>query len=69
MKFQIIHYMEGKPESKHGKYRIPKPDKSGDFIYSNDVAALFRLFVEEFYKPNINSPSLRGKIQYITNNF
>jgi len=50
-------------------YRVPKPDMSGDFIYSNDVGMLFYLFRQEFYKPSINSHSLYGKIQYVVQNF
>lgn len=52
-----------------GNYSIPKPDKSGDFIYHNDVGMLFQLFKDEFYKPAPNSPSVYGKIQYIVENF
>lgn len=61
--------MEDEEECKWGKYRIPVPDMSGNFIYSDDVGVLFLMFKEEFYKPQLNSLSLYGKIQYITDNF
>jgi hypothetical protein len=52
-----------------GKYRIPKPNMSGDFIYHDKVEMLFQVFKDEFYKPSISSPSVYGKIQYIVGNF
>jgi hypothetical protein len=52
-----------------GKYRIPKPDRSGDFIYHDRVEILFQLLKDEWYKPSINSPTVYGKIQYIVQNF
>lgn len=61
--------VEGEEEGEIAKYRIPKPDKSGEFIYHNNVGVLFHLFRIEFYKPSINSPSVYGKIQYIVDNF
>lgn len=51
------------------KYRIPKPDMSGDFIYHDHPEQLFQLFREEFYKPSLTSPSVYGKVQYIVNTF
>lgn len=61
--------MEGEPEEKFGKYRVPKPDKSGDFFYHDRVEILFQILKDFWYRPNINSPSLYGKIQYIADNF
>lgn len=61
--------MEGLPESKNGKYRVPYPDKSGRFIYHNEIEVLFQLLKHEWYKPQLNSPSIYGKIQYITQKF
>lgn len=61
--------MEEEEESKFGRYRIPKPDMSGNFIYSNCPGILFSRFKEEFYKPSLDSPSVYGKIQYIVQNF
>lgn len=70
-KFFIEHArnMEDEIESEHGKYRIPIPDRSGNFIYADCPGVLFLLFKEEFYKPRLESPSLYGKIQYIADNF
>ena len=61
--------MEDETESKYGKYRIPKPDMSGNFIYADCPGVLFLLFKEEFYKPRFESYSVYGKIQYIADNF
>jgi len=61
--------MEGEPESKMGKYRVPKPDGSGEFIYHNKIEILFQLLKEEWYKPSLESPSAYGKIQFIVNTF
>lgn len=61
--------IEDEEESKYGKYRIPVPDMSGNFIYSDHPGVLFLKFKEEFYKPRLNSHSLYGKIQYIADNF
>lgn len=52
-----------------GKYRIPKPDMSGDFIYNDRVEILFQDFKNEFYKPSLKSHSVYGKIQCIVENF
>jgi hypothetical protein len=52
-----------------GKYRIPKPDLSGDFIYNNRVEMLFQDLKDLFYNESLESPSVFGKIQYIVNNF
>jgi hypothetical protein len=61
--------MENTEFERFGKYRIPKPDKSGDFLYHDDVGWLFWYFKEEFYKPNLNSHSVHGIIQYVVENF
>lgn len=70
-KFFIEHArnIEGYPEEEFGIYRIPTPDLSGTFIYADHPGVLFQRFKEEFYKPRLNSHSLYGKIQYITDNF
>ena len=52
-----------------GNYRIPKPNKSGDFIYSDTIEYLWVQFIRSWYDEDINSLSVRGKIQYIVNNF
>jgi hypothetical protein len=49
-------------------YRIPVPDKSGEFIYADSPEMLWARFVKKFYEPNFNSPSVYGKIQYIVQN-
>ena len=61
--------MEDEPECALGKYRIPKPDRSGNFIYANTVEDLWRQFIQAWFEPNLNSESIRGKIQYIVQNF
>lgn len=61
--------MEDETESEHGKYRIPVPDMSGNFIYADDSGVLFQRLCVEFYKPRFESPSIYGKIQYIADNF
>jgi len=61
--------MEEEEESKYGKYRIPAPNMSGNFIYADDPALLWIRFKEEFYKPRLNSHSVYGKIQYIVEHF
>ncbi len=70
-KFYIKHArnMEGEEEEKIGKYRIPRPDRSGEFIYSECVEGLWRKFIEAWYTPDLNSECVRSKIQYIVNNF
>lgn len=52
-----------------GNYRIPVPDRSGNFIYTKTVEELWSRFIEFWYKIGINSPSMYGKIQYIVQNF
>mgnify|MGYP003435550849 CR=1 FL=1 len=52
-----------------GNFRIPIPDKSGNFIYTETVEGLWVELLKEWYKPRLNSPSIRGKIQYIVNQF
>lgn len=61
--------MEGTPEEGIGKYRVPKPDMSGDFLYHDKVEVLFQLLKDFWYKLSVDSPSVYGKIQYITSNF
>lgn len=51
-----------------GKYTIHSPIKS-EWLYSDTPDGLFRKFKDEFYKPDIKSPSVYGKIQYIVTNF
>jgi len=51
-----------------GKYRIPDPIGE-DFIYANDVTELWAKFIQRWYEPNLNSPSIYGTIQYIVNKF
>lgn len=53
----------------YGKYSIPKPDRSGEFIYADDPGVLFQKFREEFYKPSLESESTYGKIQAIVKQF
>lgn len=58
------------PDLNHlGNYRIPVPDMSGNFIYADNVGHLWSQFIEAWYKPSLHSHSVRGKIQYIVENF
>lgn len=52
-----------------GNYRIPIPDMSGNFIYADTVTQLWVRFMQEWEKPRLDSPSIKGKIQYIVQNF
>lgn len=52
-----------------GKYRIPIPNQSGQFIYANDPAELWSKFIVEWYKADLSSESIYGKIQYIVTKF
>lgn len=52
-----------------GNYRIPVPDQSGSFIYAQNVEELWSKFIQSWYKWDLNSPSVYGKIQYIVNTF
>ncbi len=62
--------IEEEPEINHlGKYSIPVPDKSGNFIYANDVGNLWVQFIKAWEKPSLTSHSVKGKIQYIVQNF
>lgn len=61
--------MDGEPEGSIAKYRVPKPDQSGEFLYHDRVEILFQMLKDIWYKPSINSPSIYGKIQYIVDNF
>lgn len=71
-KFFIKHArnLENEPDyTPEKKYSVPWPDMSGRFIYANDTPLLWRKLFIEFYKPEINSPSVYGKIQYIVETF
>lgn len=61
--------MEDEPEAALGKYRIPKPDRSGDFIYADTVESLWVKFIKSWYTPSLNSECVRSKAQYIVNIF
>lgn len=52
-----------------GNYRIPKPDRSGSFIYTNSVEMLWYEFIRAWFTPALNSECVRSKIQYIVQNF
>jgi hypothetical protein len=52
-----------------GNYRIPVPNMSGDFIYANTVESLWCQFIREWYRPQRNSHSVYGQIQYIVQTF
>ena len=52
-----------------GNYSIPVPDESGEFIYSENVESLWFTFIKTWYTiESLKAPTVRGKIQYITNN-
>jgi hypothetical protein len=51
-----------------GNYRIPEPNKSGNFIYANSPEKLWLKFIRKWFHEDLNSESLYGKIQYIVNN-
>ena len=59
----------GTDVEKYGKYRIPKPDRSGMFLYADDPKTLLLRLKEEWFKPSFDSPSIRGKIQAIVRTF
>ena len=61
--------MEREPGESMGKYRVPVPDRSGNFLYHDRVEVLFQLLKQEWYKPRIESPSVYGKVQFIVENF
>lgn len=52
-------------------YRIPIPDMSGNFLYGENLYIMWSKFIRTWYSPKLglNSPSVRGKIQYIVNTF
>jgi len=52
----------------HGKYVIHHPSKH-EWIYANDPGVLFEKFKDAWYEPNLDSPSVYGKIQYIVTHF
>ena len=54
-----------------GKYRIPVPDMKTpiEYIHTDTVEMLWSQFISRWYREDLNSPSLHGKIQYIVNNF
>ena len=67
---QQARNIEKEPNINHlGKYRIPVPNRSEQFIYADGVGILWRKFIESWYKEDINSESIHGKIQYIVTNF
>lgn len=49
-----------------GNYRIPHPTKENEFIYANSPDVLFNKFRIAFYKPNQDSPSVYGRVQWLT---
>lgn len=62
--------MEEEPDELHlGKYRIPRPNMSGDFIYANDPGPLWARFIRAWYMADHNSHSVYGQIQFIVENF
>ena len=52
-----------------GNYRIPEPNRSGRFIYAYTVESLWCKFIESWYRPDLNSESVYGRIQYIVRTF
>ena len=52
-----------------GNYRISIPNKGSVFLYADCPRVLFRKLHNEWYKPQIDSPSVYGKIQYIVETF
>lgn len=52
-----------------GNYRIPEPNRSGKFIYAQTVEELWGKFIDKWNEPDLNSESIRSKIQYIVNTF
>jgi hypothetical protein len=60
----------GEPDLVHmGNYRIPIPDKSGNFLYAKTVEELWGKFIDSWYNlQGLNAPTVRGKIQFIVNN-
>jgi hypothetical protein len=62
--------IQGEPDINHlGKYRIPVPDRSGNFIYADDTGILWSKFIEKWYEANLDSPSVYGIIQYVVTHF
>ena len=61
--------VEGTDVAHLGNYRIPVPDKSGNFIYAPDSGILWRRFIEAWYTlEGLNAPTVRGKVQHIVKN-
>lgn len=59
--------IQNEPDLNHlGNYRIPHPTQEEEFIYADHPGVLFNKFRMEFYKPNAKSPSVYGKIQWLT---
>ena len=52
-----------------GKYRIPEPNQSLNFIYANDPGELWGKFIRIWYAESLNAESLQGRIRYIAHNF
>jgi hypothetical protein len=63
--------MEGTEFEYLGKYRVPVPDMRTpvEFIYADDPGPLWGKYIERWYRDDLKSPSVRGKIQFIVNNF
>ena len=68
---QARNIMEEPGLCERGNYRIPRPDKSGHFIYANSPEELWVKFMFAWNDPGsgLNSPSVYGKIQYIVEKF
>ena len=61
--------MENTDEEHLGKYRIPAPDFSGNFIHADDPGKLWARFIVAWYRVDKNAHSVYGQIQYIVEHF
>lgn len=62
--------IKNEPDISHlGNYRIPEPNRSGKFIYSDTVEGLWTKLFMKWDEPNLEAISIRGKIQYIVQTF
>lgn len=61
--------MTGTNEEQLGKYRIPIPDMSGNFIRTHAIEDLWSQFIDAWYKPSLTSHSVRGQIQAVISKF
>lgn len=59
--------MEEEPNEEY-KYRVPVPDRSGRFFYSNCVVELWRTLKHFWYKESPNSPSVQGRTRWVAHN-